>query len=237
MKFPINNIIDLAFPRICIVCREKLSTDKWLCAKCIENLENNSAYREACPLCGQNRQLRRCTCEYHWPQPFESIYSLFDFDDTIKAIVHEFKYGGKKRLAFDMGKAFGEAVPASFFEGMDAMVPVPLHFFRSLKRGYNQADHFARGLARCRKEGIAYMPDVLVRKRITKSQTKLSRSVRQANVAGAFAVSKRKKDRVSGKNIIIIDDIVTTAATTAECARALLSAGCGKIRVLSLARD
>ncbi len=136
-----------------------------------------------------------------------------------------------------MGRAFGEAVPASFFEGMDAMVPVPLHFFRSLKRGYNQAAYFARGVARCRKEAVAYLPDVLVRKRITKTQTKLSRSLRQANVAGAFAVRKRKKGLVSNRNVIIIDDIVTTAATTAECARALLSAGCEKIRVLSLARD
>lgn len=238
MRFPgpIETALGLLYPRICIVCQNNLTTDTWLCGSCIEKLALNHAGRDACPLCGQNRRVRRCTCEYHWQQPFEAAYSLFDFDDTIQSIVHEFKYGGIKRLAFDMGKTYAGLFPSQVFEGMDAITAVPLFFFRFLKRGYNQAEYFAKGLA-AGVNGVGYLPDILFRKRHTKTQTKLSRSRRLTNVAGAFTVFPGKKKLLWGKNIIIVDDIITTAATTAECARALMDAGCGKIRVLSLARD
>ncbi|HEX7510267.1 MAG TPA: phosphoribosyltransferase family protein, partial [Chitinivibrionales bacterium] len=84
---------------------------------------------------------------------------------------------------------------------------------------------------------VEFLPNILVRKRSTKTQTRLSRSRRAANVAGVFTVHQGKRKLLQGKNIVIVDDIVTTCATTAECARALRDAGCGTIRVLSLARD
>jgi ComF family protein len=193
--------------------------------------------RDACGRCGQNRAIRQCTCEYNWQHPFESIFSVFDFDETVKALAHEFKYGGLRRLAFDMGKSYSTLVPASFFEGMDAIVAVPLFFLRRMKRGYNQAEYFARGVAVARGGTPLFLPDILVRKRPTKTQTKLSRQKRRTNVLGAFGVSKRKRSAIAGKNIIIVDDIVTTMATTSECCLALKSAGCGTVKVLSLARD
>jgi competence protein ComFC len=232
-----KNAVGFVFPRLCVVCTEKLSDDKWLCDACLQKLMDNHAGRDACAHCGQNRRIRQCTCEYNWPLPFESIYSVFDFNDTVKAIAHEFKYKGMKRLAFDMGKSYGRLVPTTFFEGMDAIVAVPLFFLRKMKRGYNQADYFARGIAAACGQKSLFLPDVLVRKRPTKTQTKLSRKNRQTNVQGAFAVPGRKRNAVRNKNIIIIDDIVTTAATTRECALSLIAAGCGKVRVLSLARD
>jgi ComF family protein len=232
-----KNAVGFIFPRLCVVCANELSDDEWLCDACIEKLMNNHSERDACPRCGQNRRLRKCTCEYHWKFPFESIYSIFDFDEIVKGIAHEFKYMEKKRLAFDMGKTYTRLVPISFFEGMDAMVAVPLFFLRKLKRGYNQAEHFARGIASGLEKKSLYMPNILVRRRHTKTQTKLSRSLRQTNVEGAFIVPNRKRALVRNKNIIIVDDIVTTAATTRECCLALLAAECGKVRVLSLARD
>jgi ComF family protein len=161
---------------------------------------------------------------------------LFDFDDTIQAIVHEFKYAGIKRLAFDMGKKYADLVPRELFTGMDAMVAVPLHLFRFMKRGYNQAEYFAKGLS-AGMQGISYLPHVLFRKRHTKTQTKLSRNRRTVNVEGAFAIFPGNRNLIKDKNLILVDDIITTAATTAECARTLKDAGCGTIRVLSLARD
>jgi competence protein ComFC len=232
-----KNAVGFFFPRLCVVCTERLSNDKWLCDACLQTLADNHAGRDACGRCGQNRTIRQCTCEYNWPNPFESIFSIFDFDETVKAVAHEFKYGGMKRLAFDMGKSYSPLVPASFFEGMDAIVAVPLFFLRRMRRGYNQAEYFARGVAQVRGGTPLFLPDILVRKRPTKTQTKLSRQKRRTNVQGAFVVPKRKRGAVAGKNIIIVDDIVTTAATTRECCLALKSAGCGNVKVLSLARD
>ena len=199
---------------------------------------DNHSHRDACPLCGQNRRIRQCTCQYNWQFPFESIYSIFDFDETIKGITHHFKYMGLKQVAFDMGKTYAHCVPLAFFESMDVIAVVPLFFFRKMKRGYNQAEHFARGIAAgAIGQKFLFLPDVLVRKRPTKTQTKLSRKRRQTNVEGAFGIPPKKRDLVRNKNIILVDDIVTTAATTRECAKALLAAGAGKVRVLSLARD
>jgi len=236
LSAPLHNLMGFIFPRLCIVCQSPLGTDKWLCDVCIEKLGDNHAKRDACPLCGQNQKLRRCTCAYNWNNPFDSVFSIFDFDETMQGIVHEFKYGGKKRLAFDMGAAHARLVPGELFDGMDAAVCVPLFMWRSMKRGYNQAEHFAKGLIRGGAP-IAFLPNILLRKRHTKSQTKLSRSRRAANVAGVFTVLPGKRKLVHDKNILLVDDIVTTCATTAECARALLEAGAKKIRILSLARD
>ncbi len=237
LSVPVRNAVGFFFPRLCIVCAGTITNDKWLCDACLKKLIDNNANREACGRCGQNRRIRRCTCEYNWEHPFESIYSVFDFDEIIKSLAHEFKYGGKKRLAFDMGKAYGRLVPESFWEGMDAVVSVPLFFLRAMKRGYNQAEQLAFGIAAGRERKPVYLPRVLVRKRPTKTQTNLSRRKRRTNVLGAFTVPLKKRAIVRNKNIVIVDDIVTTGATTRECALALLEAGSGKVKVLSLARD
>jgi competence protein ComFC len=233
----IKNAVGFIFPRLCVVCAEPVSADEWLCDGCRQKLAHNHSEREACPRCGQNRRIRQCTCQYNWQFPFDSICSVFDFDETVKGITHEFKYAGKKRLAFDLGKTCARFVPTSLFEGVDAIVAVPLFFLRKMKRGYNQAEYFARGITAALGQKPFYLPNVLIRKRPTKTQTKLSRKLRQTNVEGAFVVPARKKEIIRNKNILIVDDIVTTGATTRECALALLAAGCGKVKVLSLARD
>jgi ComF family protein len=232
-----KNAMGLFFPNLCIVCRNVLTYDKWLCGPCAETLRVNNARRDACPLCGQNRSLRLCACASVWKNPYEAVYSIFDFDETVQGIVHEIKYRGQKRLAMDMGKAYVNLVPPSFFEGMDTVVSVPLHFFRMMKRGYNQAEHLARGFVKGSAVPLQHLQHVLVRKRPTKTQTRLSRRARRQNVKGAFVVSPGKRNCIENKNIILVDDIVTTGATTGECASALIAAGCGKVRVLSLARD
>jgi ComF family protein len=232
-----KNAAGFFFPNVCIACRNTLTNDRWLCAECIRRLEMNHARRDACPLCGQNRSNRLCSCSLASPHPFEAAYSIFDFDETIKMAVHEIKYKGQKRLAFDLGKTYGPIIPSAFFDEMQAIVAVPLHFFRMMKRGYNQAEHLARGFAEGSGSNITLCKDVLIRKRPTSTQTKLSRSKRKRNVQGAFIVSPRKKHLIENKTIVLVDDIITTGATIGECANALLAAGSGVIRVLSLVRD
>jgi ComF family protein len=136
-----------------------------------------------------------------------------------------------------MGKTYASCIPASFFDGMDLVTSVPLHFFRHLKRGYNQADFFAGGVIAGSGRALPLARNLLKRNRTTKTQTTLSREDRLKNVAGAFAIAKKKHGLVRDKNIVLVDDVVTTGATTAQCALALREAGAKRVRVLSLARD
>jgi len=117
-------------------------------------------------------------------------------------------------------------------EEWDALVPVPLYHRRHRERGFNQANELARGLAQRRKLRVL---DCLYRCRETPSQTKLHRSARWENMAGAFRL-KRGFD-VTGQNLLVLDDVFTTGATTNACAQVLADAGAGSLAVLTVARS
>jgi ComF family protein len=231
-----RNAAGFFFPSLCISCDNSCSSENpWLCATCLSRLLSNHAERLACPRCGQDRRFTTCACEFAWDFPFEKIYSIFGFDDIVKDVAHAFKYGGLKKLAFFCGKEFGRLVPRDFWDGMDLIVPVPLHLLRTLSRGYNQAGCFAAGIRASGNRSINLCAHALRRRRHTKTQTALTRTQRLHNLANAFCVPR--PELVRGKSIVLVDDIVTTGATTRQCTRALLDAGASAVRVLSLARD
>jgi ComF family protein len=231
-----RNAAGFFFPSLCISCGNSCSSQNpWLCTACLSRLRSNHVERAACPRCGQDRRFTTCACEYAWDFPFEKIYSIFSFDDIVKKVAHAFKYDGLKRLAFFCGKEFGTLVPCDFWDNMDLIVPVPLHLFRTLGRGYNQAGYFAAGIRASKNPSVELCVHALRRKRHTPTQTALSRTQRQHNLSNAFCVPR--PELVRGKNIVLVDDIVTTGATTGQCSRALIEAGASAVRVLSLARD
>ena len=128
-----------------------------------------------------------------------------------------------------LSRAAADIVPE-----IDVVTPVPLHRWRLLSRRYNQAAEIARPLARMR--GLAYWPDAVIRKRATASQGGRSGSGRRRNVAGVFAVPSRWRDRVAGKRVLLVDDVLTTGATAEGCARALKAAGAARVDVAVIAR-
>jgi ComF family protein len=233
-----RNFRDFVYPPLCIICDNPLrNSDPWLCPECLGELAANASSRNACPRCGQNRDRHECACELAWDYPFECVFSIFDFDDTVRAIAHQVKYQGKRDLAFHIGKRFACRIPAEFLDSVDMMTPVPLHFRRRLSRGYNQAECFARGVAAGLGRGIPLASATLKRTRHTRTQTKLDKEERERNLQNAFAVAPKHVESLRGRNVILVDDVVTTGATTGHCAQALLSAGAKSVRVLSLARD
>jgi ComF family protein len=233
-----ENVFSYLFPPLCLLCdNEKPRQSRWFCAHCTNALRRNQQQRNACPRCSQNRAFRQCTCELAWDYSFESIVSLFDYDDTVRQIAHEIKYGGKWRLAFDLGRIYAPGIPASLWTNADCVLPVPLHPLRQMRRGYNQADCFARGCLASIPHPPVYLGGMLKRCRHTSTQTKLDKEQRRENLKGAFAVKSEAKAAIMGKRVLLVDDIVTTGATTAECAGAILKAGAASVRVLSLARD
>jgi ComF family protein len=198
-------------------------------------LAANHAGRDACPQCTRNRRRHECACEFAWDFPFQKIVSVYDYDDTLSSIARHIKYKGKSKLAYQMGIISSPSIPDDFWAGADIVIPVPLHRARMRKRGYNQAEFFARGVLKARP--LALRTDILTRTRNTGTQTQLDREGRLENLIGAFAVNPSSIGDINSKHIILVDDILTTGATTEACAEELLKAGCASVKVLSLGRD
>jgi ComF family protein len=155
---------------------------------------------------------------------FDAAYSYGAYEGVLRELIHLFKYGKVRTLARPLSGLLAQALPRD--EVFDATVP--LYWIRRLKRGFNQSELLARGLAR--RTGIPVMR-ALGRVRPTPTQAGLSNSARRLNVAKAF-----RARNVQGKRILLIDDVMTTGATAAACASALKQAGARRVALLTVAR-
>lgn len=152
--------------------------------------------------------------------PFLHATSLAYFADEglLQHLLHGLKYKGKQDLAKFLGKELGKCIKPEEWD-VDAVIPVPLHKKKELKRGYNQSKLIANGIS-----GVLNVPvlnDVLIRTRFTESQTDKTREQRMENVNRAFAVTN--VSLASNKHLLLIDDVLTTGATIEACALALLA--------------
>lgn len=148
------------------------------------------------------------------------------YEGSLRAIVHALKYGGRRSLARPLGVLLARA-GADLLDGADVVVPVPLHASRKRSRGFNQAAELAHHL------GLP-VNHALRRVRATPSQIDLPAARRHANVRDAFAL--RRRARVRGATVVLVDDVSTTGATLDACARVLTEAGAREVRALTVAR-
>ncbi|NCC21746.1 MAG: ComF family protein [Alphaproteobacteria bacterium] len=195
----------------------------------------SSPYCECCgrPFEFQMEAGMRCgECLSRTP-PFARARAALAYDDASRELVLRFKHGDQTHavLAF---LPWIKRAGAELLAEADILIPVPLHRWRLLRRRYNQAAVIARALSR--ETGIAASLDALVRSRHTPPQGHLRAKERAKNVRHAFEVGPSGRASVEGRNVILIDDVYTTGATVAECASALLKAGCRQVDVLTLAR-
>jgi len=140
------------------------------------------------------------------------------------------KYDGMRPLARPMAAWTADMLPE--LGGADLLMPVPLHWSRRLKRGFNQAEIFAKEISRI--TGIPVDSRTLRRCRATSSQAGLSRRQRRENLRGVFVVSDSA--RVRGRSVAVIDDVMTTGTTVGACAQALKKAGAARVTALTAAR-
>lgn len=167
---------------------------------------------------------------------FDRARAAFAYRGSLREVIQCLKYRGKTQLARPLGRLM-HAVYRSFWQppAVDLILPVPLHQRRLRERGFNQALLLVRRWPRA--AGEPRMPldcSVLVRTRATAPQAGLDRSARRANISGAFAV--RHPERVAGRRLLLVDDVITTGATVGECARVLKQSGAAGVDVLALAR-
>jgi ComF family protein len=160
---------------------------------------------------------------------FEGAWSYGEFDERLAQLIHLFKYAKIQTLDRPLGGLLIKGLPPGL--AFDVTVPVPLHPWKRLVRGFNQSELLARELSR--RTAIP-MADALRRTRNTATQAGLTASHRRQNVAGAFAA--RNAALVAGKRVLLIDDVMTTGVTLAAASRALRQAGALRVTVLTLAR-
>ena len=151
-----------------------------------------------------------------------------DYEGALRQIIHAFKYEGRRSLAVPLGLLLRHA-GRDIVDDTQCLVPVPLHLWRRLTRGFNQAADLAATFDRP-------VVHALRRHRATRSQTGLTAAGRRRNVSGAFRLAAVARGSIAGKRVLLVDDVRTTGATLDACARVLKEAGAREVRALTLAR-
>jgi competence protein ComFC len=220
----VTALVDLFYPERCVGC-ERRANDV-LCRTCFETLPMIGS--PVCGRCGLPTAFATFVCGECKTVDFGfvSARAPLKYDGVGKKIVHALKYRGYKRVVRRL------AVPLMLQvlgEGrFDAVVPVPLHRSRLRKRGFNQAELLARGVAEKMKATVS---DTLEVVRSTRDQVELSAAQRRVNVAGAYSATKPLRGK-----ILLVDDVFTTGATMSACAASLVRAGAKEVHALSLCR-
>lgn len=234
---PLLWAVGLALPPRCLGCGMVLGQDDSLCPTCWAKFSFIAAPR--CAACGVPFELQTgddmlcAPCVARRPA-FAEARAAVVYDDLPRRILMRFKYGGRPHLARLMARQIRLAAGAWLDEEDVILVPVPLARWRLWRRGYNQAGLIANALARISRAEA--LPAGLVRQRATRTSGGLTRSQRFANVRGAFRLGAGIAERIRGRAVIVVDDVVTSGATADACAAALLKGGASSVRVLSWAR-
>ncbi|MBE2246433.1 MAG: ComF family protein [Candidatus Competibacteraceae bacterium] len=222
----LSDIIGLIYPETCAACGQKLVRgEKEICIPCMLQLPQT---------------------QYHLvsANPVEKIFrgrvtinfatSLFFFEKGLKVqrLLHEIKYKNNRNLARFLGEYYGFQLKEILQQWNPfCFIPVPLHPTKHRQRGFNQSAEFSLGLTN--SSGIQTLSDILVRTVYTETQTKKSRFDRWQNVKDKFTIIH--PERIVGKNLILVDDVITTGSTLESCAHTLLQAGAKKIGAVSIA--
>jgi ComF family protein len=232
-----RGLVDLAYPPLCVLCREPVADPDSLCPACWSELQFIDG--PVCVHCGLPFEIdagpgTECGACIADPPKFDKARAILRYDDASKKPVLALKHADRLDLVPAFAKWLDRAGRELLAE-TDMIVPVPLHRMRLWKRRYNQSAELARALSR--RSGLPLEPLVLERVKPTPSQgTMPSAEARRKNVAGAFLVPKPMRPVVKGRRVLLIDDVLTTGATASASARALKRAGATSVFVLALAR-
>jgi ComF family protein len=222
----IRNFIELFFPRTCCVCGAPLVGDEAeLCIRCLLNLP------EALTSLNDNNFVEK---RFIGRLPIEHCTALLLYKrgSDAQTILHQIKYYGNEKLAIIMGRQLGLHLKKSgLFNDVDLIMPVPLHRSKERKRGYNQSLRLCQGIVQTFPRPIVI--DNLVRIQRTDSQTHKTRLERLDNIKGVFAV--KDPEPLKDKHLLLIDDVITTGATTEACWTALKGIEGLRISIAALA--
>ena len=228
--------LDVVLPPQCLGCEAIVDEVGALCPRCWNAIQFIA--EPVCGACGVpfayalggNALCGACVRE----QPaFARARAAFVYDDASRRLVLAFKHADRT----DAAPAFAEWMAragAELLADAHVIAPVPLHWTRLFRRRYNQAALLAAALGA--KAGVPVAPELIVRRRRTRSQGGLGPSARRRNLAGAFAAPPGGADAIADRRVLLVDDVLTTGATAGACSQALLKSGAAAVDVLTLAR-
>jgi ComF family protein len=228
--------LDVALPPLCPSCREPLGDGVGLCASCWSKLsliEPPYCARLGIPFAYDPGPGLLSMEAIAAPPAYDRARAAVRYDDVARALVHAFKYGDRLDLAPMMGRWMARA-GRELLDDADALVPVPLHWRRLWARRFNQSAALAGAISVI--GDVPVLHGTLKRVRATPQQVGLSKSERADNVQGAFRVPAEHKADITGRRLVLVDDVLTSGATLDTCARALLRAGAGHVDALVFAR-
>lgn len=211
----LSDVFELFYPNVCLACSEKLlKGESVLCHLCRRELPRSEYWNDP-----ENAMAKR-----FWGRvELQGAAALFRFqkDGDVQHLLHQLKYYGRQDAGEMIGRMLGGLMlqPGSVIKNVDIIVPVPLHWTRLKKRGYNQCDPIARGISETIK--VPWTGDALERVQENISQTGKNRFDRWYNVAEIFAV--KDAEQLKNKHVLLVDDVMTTGATAEACLQKILS--------------
>jgi ComF family protein len=226
---------DLIVPPCCLVCRAPLGAHHLLCAPCwreVHFIRPPLCDVLGIPLPFDTGERMVSAAAVARPPAYDRARAVAHYSGAMRTLIHQFKYADRHDARALFGRWLAEA-GHDLSVGIDVVVPVPLSRLRLLSRRFNQAVILAQELSR--QTGLAVDSHLLQRSRFTKTQVGLTHDQRRRNLAGAFRVRRNRQDALKGRNVLLIDDVITTGATVEACARALKRAGAARVDVLALA--
>ena len=227
--------LDIALPTLCVSCREPVDGEG-VCAECWAKLSFIAP--PFCPRLGipfvydPGPELLSMEAIAN-PPAYQRARAAVRYDDVARTLVHALKYQDRTDRAPTMGRWMARA-GQELLADADILVPVPLHWRRGWSRRFNQSGALARVISR--ESGVKVASEALRRVRATEQQIGPSRAQRASNVQGAFKVAAERNADIAGRSVVLIDDVLTSGATTDACARALLRAKAARVDVLVFAR-
>jgi ComF family protein len=230
-----RGLVDIITPPKCLSCRGDVLDGASLCTACWQKLtylEDPVCNVLGTPFAYDEGPGALSAAALADPPPWDRGRAAVVFDDAAKGLVHALKYRDSTEAGLFMARMMARAGRDLLSEA-DVVIPVPLHRSRLWKRRFNQAAFLAQPLAA--EAGKSFATDILVRQLATRQQVGLSAEERRKNVRKAFTVPFEKMALISGKTIMLVDDVRTTGATLAACSAALKKAGAARINVLTFA--
>ncbi len=226
LKNIFSSTLHLFYPHVCTGCgSDLLDRENLLCLQCISNLPNTNFALHA------NNPVEKT----FWGRiPVTAAHSQYYFakESLVQHLIHQLKYKNNAAIGVYMGELMGKTIlNSNRFMHIDALVPLPLYPHKERKRGYNQAEVICNGMAAVMN--IPVITGNVIRQRFTQTQTRKHRTERWQNVEGSFMV--KNPAALEGKNILLVDDVITTGATFEACSSAILQCEGAKLFIAALA--
>ena len=226
MKDFLSDIASLIYPRVCVACNGNLfKHEQHICNKCYITLPKTNYHLQ------KDNPLQRIFFG-RAEVSAASSFLFFHKKGMVQKMLHALKYKGKPEVAQLLGKWYAEDLKQNnTLPAFDYIIPVPLHKKRQQKRGYNQSEYFAKGLNEIL--GIPILTNVLTKKHFTETQTHKTREERTENIMQSFSIEN--VEVINNKNILLVDDVITTGATLEACMIQLQKSATVNVSVASIA--